>query len=164
MFISTLLGWLSGLLSMLKRGSEKTNYWIEAKNLLREHEGLRLRPYKDSLGYVTIGYGRCLDTKPLTIEEAEYLFQNDFNDALLEVKANIPFFENLNYPRQVVLIDMCFNLGIKGLLGFKNTLRYIGEGNYEQAAKNMLKSKWATQVKNRAVTLSKMMETGEFVK
>lgn len=147
---------------MLKSGNEKVNYWIEAKNLIREHEGLRLRPYKDTEGYVTIGYGRCLDKKPLKLEEAEYLFNNDFNDALLEVKTNIPFFENLNYARQIVLIDMCFNLGIKGLLGFKNTLRYVGEGNYEQAAKNMLKSKWAKQVKGRAVKLSKMMETGEW--
>jgi lysozyme len=62
--------------------------------------------------------------------------------------------------RQNVLADMCFNLGIGGLLSFKNTLAMVEHGKYEEAAAAMLQSKWATQVGQRAIELSEMMRTG----
>jgi len=76
----------------------------------------------------------------------------------------MPQFDWLSPVRQAVLIDMCFNLGIRGLLGFKNTLASVAVGKYEQASRQMLESKWATQVKTRAVRLAKMMATDEWPK
>jgi lysozyme len=64
--------------------------------------------------------------------------------------------------RQGVLIDMAFNLGVSGLLAFSNTLRYIKNGDYMQAATNMLLSKWAGQVKGRARELALQMESGKW--
>lgn len=58
-----------------------------------------------------------------------------------------------------VLINMSFNMGLKGLLGFKNTLRFISEKNYTQAASNMEQSLWFRQVKGRAVELVERMRT-----
>jgi lysozyme len=58
------------------------------------------------------------------------------------------------------MIDMCFNLGIGGLLEFKNTLASIQSGDYQKASEQMLQSKWATQVGNRATELSEMMKEG----
>lgn len=147
---------------MLRQWLNKDS-WGLAKQLIKKHEGLRLKPYKDSLGYLTIGYGRCLDKNPLKQHEADYLFESDFNEALRQVKENFKFFNYLTPARQTVLIDMCFNLGINKLKGFVNTLKCIERGDYEQAADNMLKSLWAEQVKGRAIILSDMMRTGEFV-
>ena len=72
------------------------------------------------------------------------------------------WFPNLDQVRQDVLIDMAYNLGFFGLSTFKNTLAYIANGNYDKAADNMLKSKWATQVKGRAEELAEMMRTGVY--
>jgi lysozyme len=136
----------------------------KAKQLIKEHEGLRLKPYKDSLGFLTIGYGRCLDHKPLREHEANYLFDNDFSDALRECQDNFKFFNKLTPARQAVLIDMCFNLGITKLKKFITTLGHIERGEYKEAADSMLQSLWADQVKTRALTLSNMMRSGEFKK
>jgi lysozyme len=59
-----------------------------------------------------------------------------------------------------VLISMAFNLGVQGLLGFTRMLSYSQDGDYSGAAEEMLSSKWATQVGNRAVELAGMMENG----
>lgn len=156
---------------MLCRGVKMIRAWLEnndwrlkAEALIKQHEGLRLKPYKDTLGFITVGYGRCLDKKPLTIAEAEHLFQNDLTDCVKECKQNFKFFDKLNPARRAVIVDMCFNLGINKLKDFKNTLKYIEQGQYTEAADNMLKSLWAQQVKDRAITLSNMMRTGEFPK
>jgi lysozyme len=70
--------------------------------------------------------------------------------------------ENSWHVRADALLNMAFNLGVDGLLGFVNTLRYVRGGNYELAADNMLASKWARQVKGRAVELAAQMKTGRF--
>jgi lysozyme len=59
-----------------------------------------------------------------------------------------------------VLVNMGFNLGPEGLLGFRRTLRAVEEGRYADAAEGMLRSKWARQVGARAVRLAAMMREG----
>jgi lysozyme len=127
------------------------------EQMLIRHEGLRLKPYRCSAGKLTIGVGRNLDDRGITKEEALLMLAHDINDCMEDLSNNIPWCSTLSENRQYVLIDMCFNLGIGGLMGFKNTLKLIREGKYKEAAKAMLQSKWASQVGNRAVELSKIM-------
>lgn len=125
------------------------------------HEGKRNKPYRCTAGKLTIGVGRNLDDVGLSDDEIEYLLMNDLKRVQAELNKAIPWWEGLTPVRQKVLLDMGFNLGVPGLLGFKNTLALIKAGDYKQAAVNMLMSKWAKQVGTRAVRLAKMMETGE---
>ena len=131
-------------------------------DMLIQHEGLRLKPYHCTAGKLTIGVGRNLDDRGITPDEAMYLLANDIRDSRKELSASFPWFDKLDEVRQSVLIDMNVNLGLSRLKGFRNTLALIGVGKYEAAAVEMLNSKWAQQVGNRARRLSGMMRTGEW--
>ena len=127
---------------------------------LEKHEGLRLKPYRDTVGKLTIGIGRNLDDKGITRDEALFMLRTDIAECLADLKT-FPWFKGLNEVRQRVVLDMRFNLGPKGFRGFVGTLAAIEAGDYAGAATRMLASKWATQVKGRADTLADMMRTGE---
>lgn len=130
---------------------------------LRRDEGIMQSAYQDSLGYWTIGVGRLIDKRKggrLRDEEIDFLLLNDIAEKEEELDAAIPWWRTLSDARQRVILNMCFNLGIKGLLGFKNTLAMVKSGDYAGAAIGMLNSKWAKQVGDRAVRLSKMMKEG----
>jgi len=152
---------------------------------LKREEGFSSKPYKCTMGYWSVGYGRNLETNPLTNEEqiriigysnlspkdvkthfdkfpisekdAGYLLQNDITKTILELDDKI---ENLErYPEEVisVLIDMSFNMGVNGLMKFTNTLKALKEQRYKDAAKEMLNSLWAEQVGIRAKRLSEII-------
>lgn len=129
---------------------------------IKQHEGLRLKPYQCSEGYWTIGYGRNLETNGISSEEAEELLLNDLSD-VEETLHSIGLLDGHNDARQAVLINMCFQLGFRGLMKFKNTLNYIKAHRYEDAAREMLVSRWSMQTPNRAKELSEQMRTGEFL-
>lgn len=128
---------------------------------LRLHEGERLKPYRCTAGKLTIGIGRNLEDRGITAEESAYLLGNDIDGFYAALLKALPWVANLDEVRQRVLLDMAFNLGIVGLLGFKNTLATIQAGNYAKAGPMMLQSKWAGQVGKRAERLSTMMVTGK---
>ena len=129
------------------------------RNRLIEHEGLRLKPYPDQFGLTTIGIGRCLDRKGISEVEANLMLDNDIDDCVDDCKTSIPFFDNLDNLRQEVLLEMCFQMGIGGLLGFKRTLHEVEIGNYKQASVFMLESKLAKQTPARAKKLAGIMAT-----
>jgi lysozyme len=131
--------------------------------MLKRHEGLKLKPYKDTVGKLTIGYGRNLDDVGISKEEAEMMLRNDFSRTMAAVRNNIAFFDELDIDRQDVLLDMCYNLGIKKLLTFKKMLNFLSEHKYNEAAKEMLDSLWAKQVKGRASELALIMKGGKGV-
>ena len=151
---------------------------------LRVDEGCILHVYKDSLGLDTIGIGRCLETKGLTNAECDYLnlgvySKQEVIDALKErgisqeeadqlLSNDIDFFTEelfnaLSWLKdepemvKIILINMAFNLGVNGLLQFHTTLGLIEAGNYTEAAKQMLNSKWAVQTGDRAIRLSNLL-------
>lgn len=128
---------------------------------LRLHEGERLKPYRDTVGKLTIGIGRNLDDRGISSGESAYLLANDIQGVEIEVQRSLPWVARLDEVRQRVLVDMAFNMGIVGLLNFKRTLAAIEAGQYQQAATMMLDSKWAKQVGQRAERLSRMMATGK---
>jgi lysozyme len=126
---------------------------------LIEHEGFRLRVYFDSVGIATIGVGRNLVDKGLSKHEALYLLDNDIHECIADL-VTFPWFDALDPVRQRVLIDLRFNLGPRRFRKFRNTLAAIEEGRYGDAADGMLASKWAEQVKGRAIRLARMMRLG----
>lgn len=124
------------------------------------HEGLRLKPYKCPAGHLTIGVGRNLETKGISREEALFLLRNDIAEAERAL-SRYEWYTKLDPIRQKVLIDMCFNLGLAGLLQFRRMITALISGDYETAADEMLASKWAKQVGARAQRLARMMRTGQ---
>lgn len=128
------------------------------KPMLKKYEGLRLKPYRCTAGKLTIGYGRNLDDRGITEEEADRLLHNDILLCSLQLDRDLPWWKHHPENVQMVLMDMCFNLGISGLLEFKRTLGYIRDQRYSAAAVEMLKSKWASQVGARAKELSVMIQ------
>lgn len=126
-------------------------------------EGERLKPYRCTAGKLTIGVGRNLDDVGITREESRALLAGDIARIRAEVDRALPWAKNLDEARYAVLLNMCFNLGLAGLLGFKNTLAMVQAGDYAGAAEGMLASKWAKQVGARADRLAKQMETGNWI-
>jgi len=136
---------------------------IDDKALVRQielHEGLRLKPYRCTAGKLTIGVGRNLEDRGITLSEARMLLANDLADVRNGLLNALPWVAKLDDVRQRVLVDMAFNLGLQGLLEFKRTLAAVQAGQYQQAATMMLQSRWAKQVGQRAERLSRMMVTG----
>lgn len=131
------------------------------KNMLIREEGFSQFPYNDTKGILTIGIGRNLETNGISMGEALFMLDNDINSAIAFLNNQFSFFNKLDAIRQIVLVDMAFNLKNK-LLGFVNTLQAIERGDYKTAASEMLNSDWSKQVGNRAIRLSKMMESGQY--
>lgn len=130
-------------------------------------EAIRLKPYRCSAGKLTIGIGRNLDDKGITEREARYLAENDVDEVVAELDRRVPWWSGLTDARQRVLVNMAFNLGVQGLLGFKNTLALVKAGAYAAAAEAMLDSLWARQVgvgteaqPGRARRLANLMRQG----
>jgi len=143
---------------------------------LIHHEGLRLMPYRCTAGALTIGVGRNLDakgirpfeirdvfsgvqpnlSKGITKQQALALLASDIQDARRDVKTLLPHVESMPAQIQNVLVDMAFNLGRVRLSKFVTTLKLFAEGNYPEASRQMLKSRWASQVGNRAIRLAAM--------
>lgn len=147
--------------------SSNQNSTLRAKltEQLRRDEGEVLHAYEDHLGYLTIGIGRLIDRRKgggISQEESAYLFGNDLNRILADVKQRIPWFDRLDEARQGVLVNMAFQMGVEGLLGFKNTLSMIERGDYDAAADGMLNSLWARQTPARARRLAIQMRTGQW--
>jgi lysozyme len=132
------------------------------RDSLKLHEGLRLKPYKDSIGKLTIGFGRNLDDNGIRPNEAAYMLEGDIDEAEQGLLINHPWAEDIDQVRLAVLTEMHFNLGAKRFAGFKRMLAAAKAGNVDQAAVEMLDSKWFEQVGNRALTLAERYRTGRW--
>jgi len=129
---------------------------------LVKDEGLRLKPYKCTAGKTTIGVGRNLDDVGISQSEAYTLLASDIARVKKEC-ARQPWWPSVEDDdvRSRVMLNMCFNLGIRRLSGFKNTLDAVRDQRWKDAAAGMRASMWAKQVGARAERLAKMMETGD---
>ena len=156
------------------------------EHLLQElvkHEGLRLQVYQDTLGIDTIGIGRNLKDRGISKEEldeldiptidhvyeygiteadAMLLAENDVQIVEEELLRAHPCVEELDAVRQLVLVDMAFNMGVPRLCKFKKMWNAVHEKKFDIAAKEMLDSRWANQVKSRSVKLANAMHNGAF--
>lgn len=131
------------------------------KQLLVKHESYRQFPYTDTAGHLTIGIGRNLADRGLSTNEAYYLLDDDIMYFSGKLNHFLPFFHTLNENRQIALIDMCFNIGVQGFLNFTHMIIALEAHDYERAAEEMLDSKWAYQVGERATCLANIIRTGE---
>ena len=131
----------------------------KAIDLLRQHEGISLKPYRDTEGILTIGYGRNLEHVGISGAEAESMLYSDAHDAMQDLH-RFPWWPDLSIDAAAALIDMRFNLGPGGFRKFKQMLHALGEGDMESAAKEILDSKYATQVGQRAKTIAGMVSGG----
>jgi lysozyme len=136
-------------------------------NQIRRHEGLRLKPYHCSENFLSLGYGRNLDTNGISEAEAEFMLLND----LLMVEGELKdegWYNQLDETRRAVVLNMAFNLGKPTLLKFKKFIGALSDDDYETASKEMVtgsnggESKWASQVGKRAYELADQMRTGEW--
>ncbi len=130
------------------------------KTQLARHEGLRLKPYRDTVGKLTVGYGRNLDDVGISPEEAELMLDNDISEAEKNLKT-VDEYNELDPIRQAVICNMCFNLGFYGLMAFRKMWKAIARKDYCEAARQMLDSQWARQVGTRSDELARIMRTGE---
>lgn len=137
----------------------------ELKAKIRERtkrfEGLALFPYKCTAGEWTIGYGHLIKGG-ITLAAAEIILDEDLAKAEREARGNFPWFEKLNGPRQAVVVDMIFNIGLTRFYGFKKMRAAIESGDFAKAAEEMLDSKYARQVVHRARLNAEIMKTGEW--
>lgn len=130
------------------------------KERIRKKEGLMLKPYKCPTGHLTIGYGHNLEAKGISIRDAEFLLAADVAEAIGNVRRVLPKCDTYSEQRQVALIDMMFNLGMGGFLEFVKMIRAIEIEDWDEAARQVLASKYAKQVGPRAVEISKMIREG----
>lgn len=127
---------------------------------LARHEGVRLKPYRDTEGKLTIGIGRNLDDVGIFPDEAHYMLEHDVAARIGALNHALPWFPRLDPVRQRILIDMAM-MGVEKLLGFHRMLAALRIGDYDEAANEMLDSKWARQVGARAQRLARWMRTGQ---
>jgi len=134
----------------------------EITEQLKRDEGFGSKPYTDTMGCATIGYGRNLTANGISPTEAEYMLYNDIQTAQDALRARFPWAPKLDNARWGVLINMAFQLGIDGLSEFRTFLALVEAGEYDQASAEMLNSLWAKQVPSRAQRLSIQMRTGHW--
>ena len=127
---------------------------------LVDHEGLELFPYEDSLGILTVGVGRNLEERGISEDEAFYLLSNDIDVIWEELIKSHPIVEDLDDQRQMILLNMAFNMGVPRLSKFKKMWAAIENNNMEEASKEALDSRWASQVGRRAEELAERLITG----
>ena len=131
---------------------------------LKRHEGFRSKPYQCSANKTTIGYGRNLQDVGITEGEAVSLLNNDIQIATVAAETFVgkECWTGLSDTRKCVLINMVFNLGLPRLMYFHKFRAALLTPDFVLAAREMLDSKWATQVGDRAQELAKQMNTGKW--
>lgn len=135
--------------------------WVVSLQLKKD-EAFSRAPYKDTRGVLTIGYGFNLESDGLSEAEATAVLEIRVRVRYQELLAALPWVVDLDPPRQGVLLNMAYNLGVHGLLEFHNMLTELRAEDYRAAADEMVRSKWAQQVGARAERLEQQMRTGEW--
>lgn len=131
-------------------------------DMIKKQEGWSAYLYTDTAGKTTGAYGRNFTDVPISLDEGELMLMNDIATAEHEA-VKYPWFNAMdNANRQDVVVNMIFNMGAASFAGFQHMIASLATSDYEQAAKDMLNSLWATQVGQRAIDLAKIMRTGSF--
>lgn len=123
---------------------------------IKEEEGFREKPYLDTLGVPTFGYGFTWISK----EEANAILRERIVDIEKELQSSFEWYNHMNDTRKTVLVSMVYQLGMGGLMKFKNFIKALEAEDYDLAALEMLDSRWAAQTPNRANRQSDMIKNG----
>ena len=126
-------------------------------NCIKKHEGFRSRPYFDSLGVGTIGYG----TTWITEEEADMLLRNRLQSCISEIDSYIDELSvSIDEVRRAILYEMCYQLGIDGVKRFRKMWEALADMDYEKASREMKTSRWHKQTPARCEYLAGVMLRG----
>lgn len=132
---------------------------------IKKHEGFNSFCYQDSLGWYTIGFGRCIDKikgPGISQEEALFLLRNDIEQASKSLQ-NYVWYNTLDDVRKCVIIELVFNMGLRNFLGFCKTITLITKKDFKAAAIELLDSRWAKQVGvNRSGDVAYRLEHGSY--
>lgn len=128
---------------------------------LIRHEGIKLRPYPDTQGRLTIGVGRCLTSNGISYEEAYHLLDNDIENVQESVVQAFPWAVNLDPIRLSVIQEMVFQLGVAGVQAFPKMIQALKNRQYAIAASEMLNSVWHGQTPSRCEELANIMLNGD---
>mgnify|MGYP003628964058 FL=1 len=129
---------------------------------LKIHEGMKLKPYLCTSKKLTIGIGRNLDDVGISKEEAEMLLKNDIYEATNQLLNAFPFMATFSDVRISAMINFTFNVGIGTVRKFSNTIEYLKNEDWDAAADEMMDSKWAEQVGDRAIQITEQIRTGRW--
>ena len=131
-------------------------------NQLIRHEGMELKPYKDTVGKWTIGIGRNLSDIGISEGEARSLLMNDLANVDLMIERFMPWAKNLDPVRYDALMNFVFNVGIGTALSFENAMAALKASDFDTAAAELLDSRWSTQVGKRSEEVAEQIRTGEY--
>lgn len=132
------------------------------KDMVKRHEGLKLKPYLCPAGKLTIGFGRCLEENGISEAEADMMLENDLRRSEIEAET-FHWFLDLNDARRDAIVSMLFNLGLARFLGFRKMITALERKDYDEAARQMMDSLWSQQVPKRAFELAEIMRTGHYI-
>jgi len=142
---------------------------------IKLHEGFRSSAYRDAMDKLTIGYGFCLEHRiedpilyrafdegyiTIGVRAADFLLEEELKVVEDILQQKLPWITELDISRYEVILEMAYNLGVNGLLGFKKMLAALQEKRWNDAADEMLDSAWAKQVRHRATVLADIMREG----
>lgn len=139
---------------------------------LKRHEGFSLEAYTCPAGFLTIGWGHNVEARPVpgvekvgdTISRgsAEILLFQDVKAVARELDDKLGWWRKMEEPRQAVVLNMAFNMGVPRLQTFKMALSAMKIGDFNRAGTEMLDSRWAEQVRGRAAELARQMVLGDW--
>lgn len=137
----------------------------DAREQLRRHlladEGLRLKPYTDTVGKLSIGVGRNLTDVGISGKEALVLLENDIDKAVMDLVGRFPWVIDVDVVRQVALVNLTFNMGINGVASFVNTMAAAERHDWAAVVEGLKLSKWFRQVqRSRSTRIIEMFRTG----
>ena len=157
---------VDGVKNMMGGGGGGSSF---AKDMIMEHEGLRTDVYKDSKGFLTVGYGHLIDMgspkdiqklqegDSITEERAHQLFEQDYNEHK-DAATKIPGYNQADEKQQAALIDLTFNMGPDWHKDFPKFTAAFKAGNYELAGAELENSKWYGDVARRAPTIVSLIK------
>ena len=130
------------------------------KDMIISNEGCKLKPYKCTAGKLTIGYGRNLTDKGISLEEADHFLDTDILECIRDLTCIFPDqFNKMPEDIQMVLIDMRYQLGHDGFTGFRKMIKAVRNGKFNNMIFEMENSKWYHQTKNRTEKLMSIVKT-----
>jgi lysozyme len=121
-------------------------------------EGWNPKPYKDTEGNLTIGYGTNIER--ISRKEAELLLLSRLTNILKYDIPNLPEYETLSDNRKMVYLDMLYNMGYLKFKEFKKMRQAVLNGKWFEVAVEIINSKYAQQVGKRAEENAALMREG----
>ena len=124
---------------------------------IKKHEGFVEHAYDDSLGIPTIGYGFTIKDLVLDEDIAEEILIRKLEKLKRNANSRFRWLEDMPVVIQEVILNMCYQLGVTGVSKFRKAISALQEGDWQEAADEMLDSLWARQTPNRATELSNIV-------